>query len=107
MQSVKSTKHGKKRGKERLGISKSSMDRQAQLAIERGLPYKHTNGRLHKWVTSNAYITYNELRQDNSYIVYNNKLFVFNLDCTSLITVLNLPTNLQQLASQQLAKYRK
>lgn len=106
MQVAKSTKHGKERGKERLGIGKGAMDRQAQLAIERGLPYAHTKGRLHKWVTSNAYV-YNERRQDNSYIIFNNKLFVFNLEGSSLITVLNIPPNLQQLASQQLAKYKK
>lgn len=102
----KSTKHGKQRGKERLGIRKGSMDRQSQLAIERGLPFERTNGGLHRWIDKQRYL-FNERRQDVSYIVFNNKLFVYNGDRTLLITILNLPTNLQQNAASQVKKYRE
>lgn len=102
----KATKHGTKRGRERIGINKSAMDRQAQLAIERGIKHSQTDGRLHKWINSQAHL-YRERREDVEYIVFNNKLFVFNEDCTSLITVLNLPTNLQKLAVLQIKKANK
>lgn len=97
------SKHGKKRGKERIGINKSSMDRQANLALERGIKRSQTDGRLHKWITSQCYL-YQERREDVEYIVFNNKLFVFNGTCTVLITVLNLPTNLQKIAAKQIKK---
>lgn len=100
------TKHGKKRGKERMGINKGSMERQAILALERGISHSQTLGNLQKWITAQA-LKGNLKMNSCCYIVYNNKLFVFNKEKTKLVTVLNLPTSLQKLAATQIKKQQK
>lgn len=99
------THTGKQRGKEKLGLGGKAMERQAQLAKERGLLHKNMGGRLHKWVAS---FSYNSPRaMSAAYIIYNNKLFVFTSDLETLVTVADVPTNLQKLAATQLAKSKK
>lgn len=93
------TKHGRKRIKERMGINQSSSDRQAQLALERGVPHGETKGKLHKWISSCS-LKYGNM-PGVKYIVYNNKLFIFGKGNDDLITIYNIPSNLLKLASLQ------
>lgn len=88
--------HAKKRIKERCGIGKSASDRQAALALERGIPHSQTKGQLHKWV-SGLFLKSHDIH--NKHItdirLYNNKAFLFSVD-GKLVTVLNIPGSLQK-----------
>ena len=83
------TKHSKKRIKERMGLPKKSIQRQATLAIERGYSHRETKGNLRKYI-DRVYLSH---RQGNNIKVYNNHIFVFQN--TILITVLKIPAKLQ------------
>lgn len=85
------TKTGVKRANEKIGIPKKSIERQFQLALERGYRHGQTKGRLHKWNTS---IALSE-KYARSCIVYNNHLFITYKNKV-LITVLKIPANLSK-----------
>lgn len=85
------TKTGAKRTNEKIGIPKKSIERQFQLALDRGYRHGQTKGQLNKWVTSVSLAK----KYPTSCIVYNNHLFVTN-NYETLITVLKVPTNLSK-----------
>lgn len=85
------TKTGAKRTNEKIGIPKKSIERQFQLALERGYRHGQTKGRLYKWITSVALSE----KYSRSCIVYNNHLFVTDKS-EVLITVLKVPANLSK-----------
>lgn len=95
------TRHGKKRIKERVGVPKSASSRQQELARERGLPHAKTSGRLSKWVTS---VALNPNHTKGQYYIYNNNLFIYKTD--KVVTVLPVPQNLRDLVVKQTKKMK-
>lgn len=91
----KVTRHGEKRIRERIGVSKKGAERQAEMALERGLSHGQMKGSLHKWVTSVAMKEYRR----GQYYIYNNKLFIYK--SSLLITVIPVPSNLHKSVAEQ------
>lgn len=85
------TKSGAKKTNEKIGIPKKSIERQFELALERGYRHGQTKGRLYKWITSVALSG----KYSRSCIVYNNHLFITDKN-EVLITVLKIPANLSK-----------
>src|SRR5699024_1874046 len=85
------TDHADDRRK-RLGRSKKAMERQAELALERGVPHSKTKGKLKKWIDSEA--IHSNHQKMNEYIIFNNHLFLFrhNEDERILVTMSKVPT---------------
>lgn len=82
------TAHGKKRTKNRLGLSKKNADKQADKALEFGVPHAAAKGRLKKYMDG----LYLRHEQGNNNRVYNRKVYIFQGNI--LITILNLPNYL-------------
>ncbi|QNR70449.1 hypothetical protein IAQ67_28470 (plasmid) [Paenibacillus peoriae] len=101
---AEATRHGKKRMKDRMGLNAKASDRQADLALERGMRHGDTVGRLHKWISGCAYISGGN---GGKYIVYNNQLFIFNSLYEKVITVLDIPSYLLDVAAAQMKKFKK
>lgn len=91
---IKVSEHAASRGRERMGINKKAMQRQAELAYERGYRHNQTKGRLRKFIDKEA------LRftpKANKYIVYNSSLFFFRTvsdDKMVVLSMIKLPQNL-------------
>lgn len=100
------TKHGKKRIKERVGVGGKSADRQASLALERGLTHSDCKNRLLKWVNSRVLKGKKSHHAYNNIRIYNSKLFIFDGEQDILITVIAVPNNLLPLVNK-LSKAKK
>lgn len=84
------SKHAKKRIKERCGVGKSSADRMANLAIERGADRGRTKGPLRSWLDMKY------AKQKNGQIyVYGDKAYVISED-NVLVTVLCIPNEFKK-----------
>lgn len=86
------TKHGRERISKRMGIPKKSVDRQFQLALNKGYRRKDLKGHIVKWMTKEMHR--NELNPKEA-IVFNNFLFVISYDNT-LITVYPIPSDISK-----------
>lgn len=95
---MKTTKHSKKRIKERLGLSKNLTDKLAKKALEEGITHKETTGRLNKYIAGLYF--YN--KKANNIRIYNQKVYIFYNQ--KLITVHDLPTNLKKIEQDILKK---
>ena len=84
------TKHAEERLKERNGLNKKSIERMAAKALYEGVSHSHTNGRLHKWITS----IYMKKRVANNIRLYGDKAYLFK--GYVLITVIQIPQNLMK-----------
>lgn len=94
LSSVRVTRHGRSRTKDRTGLSKGLAEKNAERAFRYGLKHGETKGRLFKYVTS----LYFKNRTANNIRVFHGKVYIFSNDV--LITVLNLPGNLVGLADK-------
>lgn len=83
----RASKHAKKRVKERCGVSKSSADRVARLAKERGVRREHTKGPLRKWLDAK----HSNSAADSSIIVWGDKAYIFSSQDV-LVTCLQIPS---------------
>lgn len=90
----KTTNHARDRMKERCGFNKSSIDRMAKIAYNKGLRHKDCGGRLNKYIT-NIYFEYETANQIR---IYGDKVYLFKDEL--LITVFNLPNNLKDIANK-------
>lgn len=77
--------HAAKRMKERCGSNKSSIQKTAQTALERGITHAETSGSLKRYLDH----LYLQHRKANNMRIWGDKVFIFYGE--SLITVLNLP----------------
>lgn len=82
----RASKHAKKRIKERCGISKSSADRVAELALERGTERKNTKGSLRKWLD----VKYSNSEADSRIVVWGDKAYVYSSQ-NIVVTCLQIP----------------
>lgn len=48
------TKHAEKRAKERLGLNKKAVQRQGELALDKGISHGQTKSRLKRWIDKEA-----------------------------------------------------
>lgn len=87
------TNHSEKRIKERTGLSKKQSDKLALNALEHGITHREAKGNLKKYLDK-LFLSHGKA---NNMRVYNQKVFLF--DRNTLITVINLPTNLVKIAN--------
>lgn len=79
------TKHAAKRMKERLGISKSTSEKNAEKALRLGIRHSDTSGSLHRYITS----LYWKEQTANNARIYCGNVYIFHNE--TLITVFPLP----------------
>ena len=80
------TRHGKKRSRERVGIPKRAVDKNAKTALEKGLRYEDTAGALRRYLD---YLYWRGNGAANNMRIYGNHVYLFHGEV--LITVLNVP----------------
>lgn len=91
---VKITKHGVKRTKERVGLSKKIADKNAQKALDLGVKHSETKGSLKKFMDA-LYLKY---KNSNNTRIYNRKVYLFH--GRVLITIINLPNKFSAAADK-------
>jgi len=96
---MKSTKHGAKRIRERIGLKKKAVERLAKQAFERGIPHQDTTGRLRKYldkllINGNA----------NQIKIHSRQVWLFKNDL--LITTWGLPSHFHKV-EDKMKKARK
>lgn len=79
------TKHGTKRIRQRLGLNKKSVDKQAQKALKHGISHKEATGKLCEYMNGVFLMNF----RPTNMRVYNRMLYLFRDN--KLITVLPLP----------------
>lgn len=79
------TKHSAKRIRQRLGLNKKSVEKQAQKALDYGVSHKEATGKLCQYMNGVFLTNY----RPTNMRVYNRTLYLFRED--KLITVLPLP----------------
>lgn len=79
------TKHAAKRMKERLGISKRTIEKNAEKALRLGIKHADTSGSLHRYITS----LYWKEQTANNARIYCGNVYIFHNE--TLITVFPLP----------------
>lgn len=82
----KVTKHGYKRVRERLGIPKNAVQKNAERALKYGVPRQEVSGPLRRYLDA----LYYEYGTADNLRIYNRHLYIF---CSGdvLVTVLNIP----------------
>lgn len=93
---MSSTKHGKERVKDRLGLSKSQADKVAERAWNQGLKHGECKGNLGKYIDG---LHFRCGGNGNVYRVYAHHIYVFTPN-GRLVTVMGLPNNLCALADK-------
>ena len=93
------TRHGNNRARERIGIPKKAVERNAETALLFGLDISQSTGSLRRYLSA-LYERYDGAA--GNIRVYGNFVYIFNYDI--LITVLNLPTEYRRAAVAQLKK---
>lgn len=86
------TRHGSKRVKQRLNISKSSQERLINNVLERGYSHNLTKGQLRKWIDK---VILSKKVKASKYIIYGDKLYMLNKD-NQLITLIQVPQNIMR-----------
>lgn len=97
---MKTTKHGEKRIRERVGVNKKTAEKLAEKAFAEGIRHQDTTGRLRKYldkllINGNA----------NQINIYNRKVWLFKGDV--LITTWGLPTHFHKIEDKMKAKKSK
>lgn len=85
MAEVVVTDHGRKRVKNRLGLSKKIAEKNAEKALQFGITHSETGGKLHRHLDGIYLLNY----KPNNMRVYNHSIYLFRGN--TLITVLPLP----------------
>lgn len=94
------TKHAKIRLKERGGFNKRSMDRIANIALEKGIKHKEATGKLEKFFAG----VYFKYKKANNIRIYGDKTYIFVDD--TLVTVFQVPSYLQISVNNIMKKKR-
>ena len=95
------SKHGAKRVRERVGLPKRAVERNAQRALEEGIGYREATGTLRRYI-SWLYELYDG--NGNNIRIYGDKVWIFH--DAILITVLNVPGEHRKAAVSAQAKRR-
>ncbi len=94
MGNIEVSRHARKRTKERIGLSKKTVERNAEKAFEFGITHKEAKGQLKKYLTK-LFLTN---RTINNLRVYHRYVYLFAGN--TLVTVIPLPNNLIDLADK-------
>ena len=89
------TKHGNKRSRERIGIPKKAVDRNAKNALENGLTHGQTRGGLKRYLD---FLYFHGNGEANNMRVYGDHVYLFHDEI--LITVLNVPPEYRKQAAK-------
>ena len=89
------TNHATKRFKQRLGVHKADVNKNAKRALAEGLRHRETHGDLNKFVTA-LYFRNPKL---NNIRLYNGMVHIFAGD--KLVTVFQIPGSLQEESAKQ------
>lgn len=92
------TRHGRSRGKQRVGLNENALMRTAAIARSEGLHAKDTAGSLRRYLDK-LMITH----KGRVPRIHSGKIFVFGSD-NVLVTVLELPHQYRRAAADCLAK---
>lgn len=95
------TRHGEKRVKERIGLSKKSVQKNAGKALLEGITHSEAKGSLSKYLDG----IYLLKRCSNNMRVYNRMVYLFRGNI--LMTVLLLPQRYQAYADKLQKRKRK
>lgn len=95
------SKHGAKRARERVGLPKRAVERNAQRALTEGIGYREATGALRRYI-SWLYELYDG--NGNNIRIYNGYVYVFH--DTLLITVLFVPLEHRKRADAAQKKRR-
>lgn len=79
------TEHAAQRTKERLGISKRISEKNADIALQRGIRHSDTSGSLHRYIAA----LYWKQQTANNVRIYCDNVYIFHND--TLITIFPLP----------------
>lgn len=90
------TKHGAKRMKKRLGITKQAAEKNAAMALEHGLSHSECKGDLKRYIDS----LYFRNGSGSKYRIYNHHVYCFTFRTDKLITAMDLPPKLHKLADK-------
>lgn len=94
------TRHGEKRLKERCGVPKRAVQRNAQTAYEKGLTYEEAKGKLKKFIdTKNGTTQLTDVR------IWNGNVYVFYGE--ALLTVYPVPRKYSKRELQMRIKKRE
>ena len=92
MSEIVMTSHGVKRSKERVGLPKRALERNAEKAFENGLKHSELSGSIKRYVDA-LYLRYEKA---GNIRIYCGKVYIF---CgTKLVTVLDLPAKFKKKA---------
>lgn len=94
MAEVVVTNHGRKRIKDRLGLSKKIAEKNAEKALQFGIAHAETGGKLHRHLDGIFLLNY----RPNNMRVYNRSIYLFRGN--TLITVLPLPNRFHAYADK-------
>lgn len=96
------TKHAEERLKDRIGLNKKSLKRNAQKAFDYGYKHSDVKGQLRKYVDK----IYLENRDRNTYFdnirIYGDKVYLFKENV--LVTVMQIPANLTKNLKSMIKK---
>lgn len=95
------SKHGAKRARQRVGLPKKAVERNAQRALAEGIGYREATGALRRYI-SWLYELYDG--NGNNIRIYGDKVWIFH--DSILITVLNVPGEHRKAAKWQQRKVR-
>ena len=84
------TKHGTKRVRQRVGVSKRGVERAAEKAMTQGITHEQSTGKVHQYITR-LYFQHNTA---NNIRIWCNYVYIFCDD--RLVTVFNLPPELRK-----------
>ena len=102
MDELRVSKHGSKRARQRVGIPKKAVERNAQRALTDGIGYREASGALRRYLGW-LYERYDG--NGNNIRIYGDKVWVFHDGI--LITVLNVPSEHRKAAVDQQRKVRQ
>ena len=101
MDKMRVSRHGERRARQRVGLPKKSVERNAQRVLTEGIGYREASGPLRRYI-SWLYEFYDG--NGNKIRIYGDKVCIFH--DSILITVLNVPGEHRKAAKWQQEKRR-
>jgi nuclear transport factor 2 (NTF2) superfamily protein len=96
------SRHGERRARQRVGLPKRAVERNAQRALTEGIGYREASGALRRYIGW-LYESYDG--NGNNIRIYGDKVWIFH--DAILITVLNVPGEHRKAAKWQQRKVRQ
>lgn len=97
--SARVTEHAEDRLGERVGLNKSSVERMANIALEKGISRNDTSGRLRRYLDK-LFLSHDKIA--NNMKIYGQFIYIFNE--VTLITVLSLPNEYTKTVNKMRSK---